>query len=844
MHRKGIKMMRNTWKRKVLTGLLTAAVALSTMPVAFAANTESGTPYTVDGVYDVEVPHVLVNQIYGGSDDGVASHSFIELYNPCDVDIDLNGWELQYRSSADGSMEKWEELSLTGAIKAQGYYLIRCGAVDGTADYQVPEGDQQWDIQLHNKGVSVALFCKNAALDEGFAGAVTDGNRPEGYVDLLAVQGNDAEEAQAPVAYEGQYAPEQSKKKAIRRIGFIDTDDNSSDIEVIDYSEAVTEDKGPHNSQMNTGGAEEPETPDTPEEPSAPQTPVFRNTSFEEQADLTLSRLSSISIGETNPDGGVAEIVAYNSDTKEAYVVNGQDGLLYRFDVQSDGMTLKDSKNVKDLVEGFAYGDMTSVAVDTVGDKIAVALQAENYAEPGCVVLMDYDLNVTGEYQVGVQPDMVTFTPDGTMVLAANEGEPRDGYGEGAVDPEGSVSIISLINQTVTNAGFDNFDAQTLVSQGVLIGKVNGRLNDAANDLEPEYIATSSDSKTAYVTLQEANAIATVDLSTKEVTQVQSLGFKDLGQDINAIDLVEDGAYTPKTYSNAEGVYMPDGINVYEANGTRYLVTANEGDAREWGDYCNEIKENVAADDGTVAEKVRVIDTALTAVPDDGKTYLFGGRSFAIYNADTMEQVYDSGNAFEAKTAGYLPAWFNCSNDDIDFDSRSAKKGPEAESVTVGQIGNNTYAFIALERIGGVMVYDVTNPANAQYVNYINTRSFDQVVSGDVAPEGLSFIPANMIDNGKPMLLAANEVSGTVAAYSMDGPATMVPTPDEPQGPGTPLNPDESTSTISDTSVNKQTDSPNTGYEAESNMMLALGLTGAAALATAVALLARKCKED
>lgn len=148
--------------------------------------------------------------------------------------------------------------------------------------------------------------------------------------------------------------------------------------------------------------------------------------------------------------------------------------------------------------------------------------------------------------------------------------------------------------------------------------------------------------------------------------------------------------------------------------------------------------------------------------------------------ADTMEKVYDSANDFEEKTAQYLPAWFNCSNDNVKIDDRSRKKGPEPESVSVGQIGNRTYAFIALERIGGIMVYDITDPANTSYVNYINTRDFGGDIAEDVAPEGLAFISANDTESGRPMLLAAFEVSGTVAAYDISGSATDVATPEGP----------------------------------------------------------------
>lgn len=759
--------MKLAWKQKFLSGALAAAMAFSAVPAAAAAeDVPAGTPYTADGVYDVQTVHVLINQVYGGSDNGVASHSFIELYNPCDAPVNLEGWQLQYCSSADGDHTQWEKLDLTGTIPAGGYYLVRCGKVEKPeGDYVVPEGDQEWDILLHNKGISVALFSEDVTLTEDFTGAVTDVNRPAGYVDLVAVQGNDAEEEQKPPVYERAFSPEQSKKKAMRRISFTDTDDNSTDLEVIDYSESVDATMGPHNAQ-GAGGS------------TAPEEPVegaFREDSFETDAPLTLHRLSSNSIGAANSDGAVAEIAAYNPDRQEAYVINGQDGLLYCFDVASAGLTEKGSRNVQNLIPDFVYGDMTSVAVDPVNDRIAVALQAAGYADNGRIALLDYDFNLVAYYEVGVQPDMVTFTHNGRMILSADEGEPREGYGEGTTDPAGSVSIIDLMEETVTVAGFASFDSAVLAEEGVLIGKVDGALNTAAVDLEPEYIAVSADDSKAYVSLQEANAIATVDLQAKEIAAVRSMGFKDLGDAANAIDLVEDGKYEAKTYADAVGVYMPDAISIYTVGGIDYLLTANEGDAREWGDYVNEAKATLTAADGTEAEKVRVLDKNCTTVPDESKEYLYGGRSFSIYNAETMELVYESGNDFEEKTAAYLPQWFNCSNDNTAVDDRSAKKGPEAESVTAGQIGEHTYAFVALERIGGVMVYDVTAPENVTYVNYINTRDFSDDIREDVSPEGLCFLSID----GQPMLLAACEVSGTVAAYGFDGPA-LGEVPQEP----------------------------------------------------------------
>ena len=738
--------------------------------LTFAADdTAAGTPYTEDGTYDVNVSHVVINQVYGGSTDGYADYSFIELYNPTDAAISLSGWTIAYKSSNDGdNSSAWETLSLTGTIPANGYYLIRCAAVTDTSNvsYNVPEGDQEWDMVIHNKGVSVALFCQSVTDDNlsSFSSDVisdTSDLAALGYVDMVAVQGNDGKATQQPQAYETSYSAIQSKKKAVRRSNYTDTDNNSSDLTAIDYSGTVSEDEGPHNSSYSAS--------DTDDDEDETEAVTYSTSSYEEDASLNLELANSISIGsEVNADGGVAEIVAYNSDTSTAYAVNGQDGKLYYFSVTSSGLTQTGSLDVETLIEeyedGFSYGDLTSVAVDTVNDHIALAVQAEEYDEAGRVLLLDYDLGVITTFETGVQPDMVTFTPDGSCILTADEGEPRDGYGEGTTDPAGTVTIIDLANETITCVGFCDFTAEELTQAGVLIGIVDGVTLEPEYDLEPEYIAVSSDGSTAYVSLQEANAIAVIDIESGTVTAVTSLGFKDYSDEDNAVDLQDDGQYLASTYENVLGVYMPDSISTYEVNGVTYIVTANEGDAREWGDYTNETKVTLTDIYGN-SNKVRALDSSCVALPTSD-TYLFGGRSFAIYQVGddgSLTQVYESGSDFEEITAEYLSTWFNCSNDDVEIDSRSQKKGPEPEGVAIGTIGDKTYAFIGLERIGGIMVYDITDPSNASYVNYINTRDFSENIAGDVSPEGLAFA---VLSDGTPMLLAAYEVSGTVAAYT------------------------------------------------------------------------------
>lgn len=499
---------------------------------------------------------------------------------------------------------------------------------------------------------------------------------------------------------------------------------------------------------------------------------------------INLEKIGGYDSGFSNKDGGVAEIISYDKMKNQAWVVNGATGKLdiLSLDQVTGGISEKMSAKSLDIpaivakaAPDFQYGDMTSVAVHGEKGIVAVALQDVDYNKHGYAAILTTDGELLTMIEAGCQPDNIVFTPDGRKILVANEGEPREGIGEGIVDPAGSVTVITLDaadvqKSTAVTVDFEVFDSQreTLIADGIIMVKDNL----PSVDFEPEYI-TATDQK-AYIALQENNAIAVLDLDTKEYSGVYSLGYKDLSGEKDALDLVEDGVYEAKTY-DAVSAYMPDGIAVYETDGKTYILTANEGDAREWGDYCNEIKATATATDGTEAEKVCVINAEVTDGLPEGKTVLYGARSFSIYRVDNdgLTQVFDSGNDFEVKTAGYFPAYFNISNDDKAFDSRSPKKGPEPESVVIGKVEGRTYAFVALERIGGIMVYDITHPEKADFCNYINTRDFSEdpeaveKLTGDIAPEGLAFIPAEDSHSATPVLLAAYEVSGTVGAYAV-----------------------------------------------------------------------------
>jgi len=504
---------------------------------------------------------------------------------------------------------------------------------------------------------------------------------------------------------------------------------------------------------------------------------------------FTLSRIGGYDGGAL----GAAEITAYDSTTKRLFVVNGANGTV-------------DVLDLADPTKPVRVGTMTVVAFGVTVNSIsihnglvALAIEASPKTNPGTVAFYNAsDLRLLGNVTVGAQPDMLTFTPDGTKVIVANEGEPNTYGAADSVDPEGSVSIVTVnggTSPTVATADFRAFIGQeaALRAQGV---RIFGPGANAAQDFEPEYIAVSEDGKTAYVTLQENNAIAIVDIATAKVLSVKSLGTKNhnlAGNGLDASD--EDGGTDTNSGTPAikianypvRGMFQPDAIARFTIDGKTFLVTANEGEARaDWPGYSDEtrVRAHCAAGlDPSVFPNAStlILDSNLgrlrvTASPNgDGVTgknaagqctelYRFGARSFTIWDSD-IKLVWDSGDQLEQRTKALTEAPFNASHDNNTLDGRSASKGPEPEGVAVGKIGKKTFAFVGLERIGGVMAYDVSTPTAPNFVTYLNLRTGG---TGERGPEGVLFIPADKSPNGKPLVILGHEVSGTTAILQVN----------------------------------------------------------------------------
>ncbi|WP_241768248.1 choice-of-anchor I family protein [Haloferax sp. ATB1] len=496
-------------------------------------------------------------------------------------------------------------------------------------------------------------------------------------------------------------------------------------------------------------------------------------------------------------DEGGAEIIAYHAPTQRLFVINAELGGVDVLDV-SDPTAPEKVGTIDAASELDGVSSANSVA--TSADVVAVALEAEVAQDPGQVGFYDPEtLGLLGTAPVGPLPDKVTFTPDGTRVLVANEGEPTDNY---AYDPRGSVSIVDVSDgaaaPTVSTADFTVFDGKEdqLREQGIRIFGPNA---SASQDFEPEYVAVSDDSKTAWVSLQENNAIAAIDIDTATITDLMPLGFKDYSLAGNELDASnEDGGVNIRNWP-INGILQPDAIGAYSPDGQTYLVTANEGDSRDYDSFSEEAEVSDLRLDpeafdfdqiegiDSVAELqqpehlgAKGVTTTLGDVDGDGRyeeLYVFGGRSFSIFTTNGT-RVFDSGSDFEDITAERFGDQFNNDNNEHDPDGRSDNKGPEPEGLTIGQVGDRYYAFIGLERIGGVMVYDITDPECATFVEYVNNRDFSVDIeaaiedgdapagaAGDLGPEGLDFATAEESPIDDPLVFVGHEISGTTAIF-------------------------------------------------------------------------------
>ncbi|MBL4898929.1 MAG: choice-of-anchor I family protein [Colwellia sp.] len=543
-----------------------------------------------------------------------------------------------------------------------------------------------------------------------------------------------------------------------------------------------------------------------------------------------------------------AEIVQFHQASNSAFAVNSAKNQIEVISLTNLPTTQVGAPVIDTSLSSttFTYFDEVEVALDnnqvatiTLGaansiaifqNTLAIAIEATDKTQNGAVLFYQLDNQGAGTFikavKVGALPDMVTFSPDGEKVLIANEGEPNSDY---SVDPEGSISIIDFTNAVpadisttinlTTDITFssdlldsDDFDTDAkrialLKAAGLkLAGPIGTTL---AQSLEPEYITVSEDSKTAYVSLQENNAIGIINLEANTI-EIKPLGFKSWAN--YQIDFTnKDEVASFQTVSNLYGMYQPDSISSYQWQGATFVLTANEGDSRDYDGYSEEVRVKDIIDPDEINKMLSPelqafydasggknglgrlkITTALGDADNDGiyeALYTYGARSFSIWDQN-INLVFDSGDDFGKISASILGNNFNSTHTENKGDNRSDDKGGEPEAITVGKIGDRTYGFIASERSGNLFIYDISNPFNVSFSAFYNNRDFtvdyeldDDLdnpcdenegmncsmieSAGDLGPESIKFVTSEQSPNGIPLLIIGNEVSGSVTVYQV-----------------------------------------------------------------------------
>lgn len=538
-----------------------------------------------------------------------------------------------------------------------------------------------------------------------------------------------------------------------------------------------------------------------------------------------------------------AEIVSYDACSDRLYVVNSKDATI---DVLSlaDTNSAPSKESTIDLAAAATAAGVEIGAANSVSAKqglVAVAIEAATKQDAGLIALYRSDtLALIGTYTAGALPDMVALTDDARYILTANEGEPSADYSN---DPEGSVTVVDLkegfdaANAVVNQVSFAEFntDAARAAEMPMDVRLAGPAGTSVAQDLEPEYIALNTAGDTAWVALQENNALAIIDIESASVTAFKGLGLKSWNAASgNELDASNKDAGTGEfaSYEQLVGLYMPDTLASVDIDGTTYILSANEGDGREYiyettqeacdnashtwdgddfapgGDnedataYTTEEDDCIsfidearggdivdlvdaahplkaALDDNDQLKRIKVItDAASYAAGDDIVT--FGARSFSIWS-EAGDLVYDSGDEIAKQVYAVEPDHFNSTNDEGNSgDNRSDDKGTEPEAIETAKIGERYFAFVGLERQGGVMVFDITDPAAPVFQSYLNNRDFTEGVcteldgdecdndtyntaAGDLGPESIDYFTRG----GAHYIAVGNEVSGTTSVFEI-----------------------------------------------------------------------------
>ena len=502
------------------------------------------------------------------------------------------------------------------------------------------------------------------------------------------------------------------------------------------------------------------------------------------------------------------EIAAWHPASSRLLVTSAAGGLVPVALGTDLGLSPADAHSVRGI---------SSVAVHS--DLVAICGSGPDASSVGEVMILDPLMKELATIPVGHGPDMLTFTPDGRMLIVANEAEPSE---DGSVDHPGTLSIIDLSKgasqPSIRHVTFESFEPQAdaLRARG-LHAPMPGR--SLCQQLEPEYIAVSPDGRWAFVSMQEANAIAIVDITNARCIALEPLGLKDFGAAGVGLDPSDKDGGPAIARWPIHGLYQPDTLACFMHGTELYVASANEGEPREhpfWSEV-RRVSELTHRDGGTTPaldptafpadipdgagpeQSLRTPERLVAAdgagrlqvsraagdVDGDGdydRLIAFGGRSASLWRVrcddagapQGLELAWDSGSAIERTILDRMPKAFNANHDKGNSaDARSDVRGPEPEGLAVADIGGRRILFVGLERPGGVIAWDISDPRAPALATYANRRD-PQVdapdAAGDLGPEGLLVIPAATSPTGKPLLVVCSEVSGTLTVLEILGP--------------------------------------------------------------------------
>ncbi|BFZ12926.1 hypothetical protein BsWGS_15965 [Bradybaena similaris] len=494
-----------------------------------------------------------------------------------------------------------------------------------------------------------------------------------------------------------------------------------------------------------------------------------------------------------NLSSDAVEQISY--DAKEKIVYAGGYEVIHVIDVgNANKLELLYSKFVPglDLTDVEVCGDYVFVSADNDINRLdGQLLVYKTHKKQG-----NTTMQLLKSVPVGPGPDNIYPRAGCKSVIVALEAEAFFDDAGKFVDPEGAVTIVSWPNgvegteQTLKKMDFKAFNSKVteLLPTGVrFVYRENN--NTFSADVEPEYIALDPEANKAYVCLQENNAVAVVDLSTETVTQIHGLGYKQWG----VLDASDRDLGIQLSYWPIRAWYQPDAIQFVSWKGRKLVVSANEGDLKKYsnfreylrgkqftglGDQIPDVMKTWLQEDSQLG-KLKM--SKLDGKDEKGlyqALYTYGARSFSIWDAaDGFRRIYDSGSDIEKHTAFQCPYAFNTEGDDID--AKSDSKGPETESLAVGQIGDRMFFFVGNENPGTILVYSVGDDVTQPRFETIfcdglpdNKKTlqekFDAREIFALDPEDIKFVTGPESPTGSPVLIVAGSVSGTVSVLKIE----------------------------------------------------------------------------